>query len=87
MIELLSSQWSELSHAYGAASDIPKLLTQLEDYPEATDYRAEPYFSLWSALWHQGDVYTASFAAVPHILKACKLEPAKAHWSLGQLIT
>ena len=29
--------------------------------------REEPWFSLWSALCHQSDVYTASYAAVPHI--------------------
>ena len=29
--------------------------------------REEPWFSLWSALCHQSDVYTASYAATPHV--------------------
>jgi hypothetical protein len=33
---------------------------------------SEPWFSLWSSLCHQGDVYDASYAAVPHLVEiAC----------------
>ena len=32
--------------------------------------RNEPWHSLWSALCHQSDVYTASYAAFPHIIDA-----------------
>jgi hypothetical protein len=35
-----------------------------------SDATSDPWFSLWSALAHQGDVYSASFAAVPHTLAA-----------------
>ena len=61
-------RWSALEHAYGEASDIPVLLRQLANFPPHEDHRAEPYFSLWSALCHQGDVYSASYAAVPEII-------------------
>src|SRR5258708_11018426 len=27
------------------------------------------WFNLWSALCHQGDAYTASYAAVPHLVR------------------
>ena len=33
-----------------------------------------PWFDLWSALCHQGDAYTASLAAVPHL---AQLAPAQ----------
>jgi len=70
VISLDSSEWHRLRHAYGAASDIPRLLRQLADNPGPTKNRKEePWFSLWSALCHQGDVYDASFAAVPHIVE------------------
>jgi hypothetical protein len=69
--------WSELTHAYGAAGDIPALLLQLESLPAAAG-DAEPWFSLWSALAHQGDVYPASFAAVPHVVQALSRCPEKA---------
>ena len=70
LILLESEQWHELKHAYGKASDIPGLLTQLShNTGPKSNYRDEPWFSLWSALCHQGDVYSASYAAVPHIVE------------------
>jgi hypothetical protein len=77
MLSLNDSRWNELEHAYGNASDIPELLKQLFTLP-AADGNAEPWFSLWSALAHQGDVYSASFAAVPHVIAALATDPIKA---------
>jgi hypothetical protein len=50
------------------------------------DYRSEPYFSLWSALCHQGDAYTASYAAVPHLVDVLLAAPSPAHDSTLQLV-
>jgi hypothetical protein len=83
MLSLDSSRWSELKHAYGAASDIPELLRRLDALPTA-DGDEEPWFSLWSALAHQGDVYSASFAAVPHVVKALASAPSLAHFTYFQ---
>jgi hypothetical protein len=70
LISLQSGAWQELTHAYGKASDIPGLLSQLSQSPAPkSGYKDEPWFSLWSALCHQGDVYSASYAAVPHIVR------------------
>ncbi|PFH11604.1 hypothetical protein BCF11_4056 [Collimonas sp. PA-H2] len=77
MLSLDSSRWSELQHAYGAATDIPDLLRQLASVPGSRG-DAEPWFSLWSSLAHQGDVYSASFAAVPHVVHALASAPLKA---------
>ena len=77
MLSLDSNRWKELKDAYGSASDIPNLLRQLEDFPSSSSSK-EPWFSIWSALAHQGDVYSASFAAVPHIVQTLSLAPAKA---------
>jgi hypothetical protein len=60
--------WSTLRHAYGIASDIPARLEHARHAGPPRDYRDEPWFSLWSALCHQGDVYTASYAAVPELV-------------------
>ncbi len=76
VISLDSSRWSELRHAYGPAGDVPGLLRQLEQLPSTGE--EEPWFSLWSALAHQGDVYTASFAAVPHVVRTLAGAPARA---------
>ncbi|MCR9247315.1 MAG: hypothetical protein NXI31_19975 [bacterium] len=70
-LDLRSPRWSELRHAYGGAADTPDRLRQvLEDPLPKADTNAEPWFSLWSSLCHQGDIYPASFAAVPHIVRA-----------------
>ncbi|HWS70134.1 MAG TPA: hypothetical protein VN325_45810 [Steroidobacteraceae bacterium] len=37
-----------------------------------------PWFTIWSSLAHQGDVYSASFAAVPHIVAALATDPTRA---------
>ena len=85
MIPLNSPIWSQLEHAYGCASDTPGLLRQLESHVEDESPEAEPWFSLWSSLCHQGDVYHASFAAVPHILKIAEAHPNRFSSSFLQL--
>ncbi|MDJ0711066.1 MAG: hypothetical protein QNJ14_11775 [Woeseiaceae bacterium] len=75
MMSLESDDWSQLTHAYGAADDIPHLLAQLAGYPSESGYDAEPFFSLWSSLCHQGDTYTAAYAAVPHIVALAEAAP------------
>lgn len=54
------TDWSQLSHAYGSADDIPVLLDRIASEPSD-----ERWSELWSALCHQGSVYSASFAALP----------------------
>jgi hypothetical protein len=63
-------RWNELDHAYGPAADVPGLLRALEDSPGPTQgFEEEPWYSLWSCLCHQDDAYTASYAAVPHVVR------------------
>ncbi|MEJ2034438.1 MAG: hypothetical protein P8Y63_15705 [Deltaproteobacteria bacterium] len=83
MLSLESPEWSDLEHAYGNASDIPNLLRQLDSLPSSEGDK-EPWFSIWSALAHQGDVYSASFAAVPHVISALKQAPTKADFTYFQ---
>ncbi len=62
--------WNDLTHAYGVAADIPDKLRALALSPGPTpDQDAEPWSGLWSSLCHQGDVFTASYAAVPIIVE------------------
>lgn len=69
MLALGDPRWGQLSHAYGQAHDIPELLRTLAaDTNPAKTAGSEPWFSIWSSLCHQGDVYDASYAAVPHIV-------------------
>lgn len=53
--------WSELSHAYGEASDVPALLRQL-----ASD-DGNPMHELYGNIFHQGTRYQATPYAVPFV--------------------
>jgi len=68
VLPLRDSRWAQLRHAYGPASDIPALLTRAATDPRPGHQRESAWFDLWSALCHQGDAYSASFAAVPHLV-------------------
>ncbi len=74
MLSLDSPRWADLEHAYGSAADIPPLLRQLSSLPDDGG-DSQPWFGLWSALAHQGDVYSASFAAMPHVVDALAAAP------------
>jgi hypothetical protein len=63
VIELKSPRWSKLRQAYGAATDVPDLLQRLADGDR------EAIWELYATICHQGTVYSASYAAVPHLAK------------------
>lgn len=60
--------WTKLHHAYGSAGDIPALLSRARTARAPTKHSDEPWFTLWSALYHQDDIYSASYAAVPELV-------------------
>lgn len=63
MLPLDSDRWSQLEHCCGSAKAVPKLLSQLEsDDPCALS-------ELWDMLCHQYSVYSATFAAIPHVVR------------------
>lgn len=68
MLSLSDPKWSELRHAYGAAGDVPALLSRAATDTRPGHHRESTWFALWSALCHQGDAYSASLAAVPHLI-------------------
>lgn len=86
MLSLDDPRRNELQHAYGDAADIPDLLRALSSSTGPTkDYRDEPWFSLWSSLCHQDDVYTASYAAIPHIVDIASKAKSPIDFSFFQL--
>jgi hypothetical protein len=86
MLPLDDPQWARLRHAYGEASDIPDLLRALAaSTGPNSGYQNEPWFSLWSSLCHQGDVYTASYAALPHIVEIAGKAPGPLDFGFFQL--
>jgi hypothetical protein len=63
MLQLDSSRWSELHHAYGSAEDVPGMLARL------TSSDREALSDLFGSIAHQGSVYSASIAATPHLVE------------------
>ena len=79
MLALDDPRWGELSHAYGSATGvcpIPYLLRLLESNPNKVDYSGDvddPWSLLWGSICHQGTAYSASYAAVPHLVRIASL--------------
>lgn len=67
LFALSSPRWRELSQAYGSAEDIPRLLEALASAQQAHE-RAEIWFGIWATLCPAGRVFSAAYAAVPHLL-------------------
>jgi HEAT repeat protein len=63
--DLDAIDWAALTHAYGAASDVPGLLRGLLA-PEPK-VREDAISELFGTIWHQGTVYSATAAAVPFL--------------------
>jgi hypothetical protein len=57
--------WASLTHAHGAATNVPGLLRSL--LSEDEDVRMQVCAELHETIWHQGTVYSASAAAVPFL--------------------
>jgi hypothetical protein len=69
MINLNSDKWAEIQDAYRDGKKVAALLEQIQADPSPSKAinDDEPWYSLWSSICHQGTVYPASFAAVPHL--------------------
>jgi len=61
--------WAALDDAYGSAAKIPELLRRAEADTRHGHVTGSTWFELWSSLCHQGDIYTASYAALPFLIR------------------
>jgi hypothetical protein len=68
MLSLESTRWAQLTQAYGSAEDVPRLLEALACIGSESA-RDEVWFALWRTLYRPGEVFSASYAAVPHLLE------------------
>ena len=66
-LDLASPRWTELTQAHGTAEDIPRLLEALVTH-QGTHQRAELWLGVWATLCPDDRVYTAAYAAAPHLL-------------------
>lgn len=66
------TEWAALLHGYGTAEDIPALLVAAEDSGLESGLAWD---EVWSRLYHQGTVYTASYAALPLLADMAERHP------------
>ena len=82
MLEGLDAvDWDHLTHAYGAASDVPDLLRALVDPENAAakirsaarandrDARAQAIWTLWGNVFHQGMVWQVTPRVIPFLVE------------------
>lgn len=68
MLECLDTiDWASLTHAHGAATNVPGLLRSL--LSEDGDVRMQACAELHEDIWHQGTVFPASAAAIPFLFE------------------
>lgn len=68
MLESLDTiDWAATSHAYGEASDVPRLIRDLLSTTDGVRNAAAA--SLFSNIYHQGSVYPATVLALPFLIE------------------
>jgi hypothetical protein len=60
--------WAQLTHAYGRARDVPKILRNMVSQDEKE--RESGWGAFWGSLNHQGDFYDSTVAAIPFLIEA-----------------
>lgn len=66
--DLLRVDWAQLGHAYGSASDVPKILCDMISADPKT--REEGWQLFDDSLNHQGSCYNSTRAALPFLVEA-----------------
>src|SRR5262245_17897805 len=85
MLEALDTiDWAKLTHAHGEASNVPGLLRSL--LSEYADLRMDALSTLHEQIWHQGDVYPASAAAVPFLYELLTHPDVQDKWGIVSLL-
>jgi hypothetical protein len=64
------TDWASLRHTYGPADRVPLLLSEAEGSGRDD---GEVWEELWTLLYHQGTVYSASYAALPALARMSRL--------------
>jgi hypothetical protein len=60
--------WARLTHAYGWARGVPKILRDMVSHDEKA--RASGWDAFWGSLNHQGDFYDSTVAVIPFLIEA-----------------
>jgi len=74
-LPLDSPRWKELAHVYGSAADMPDAIRRLEKLDHIEFQHDGPLDEIISAIYHQGDPDTGSYATVPHLVRIAESRP------------
>jgi len=85
ILSLDDPRWADLEQAFGSARDVPRLVAALITLDAERD-RAEVWFALWRMLCHGGEVYSASYAAAPHVVAIAAQLPLRERAQALQLV-
>lgn len=82
MLSLSDSRWRKLDHAYGNASDVPRWIENVAQDSNSKD----SWDWMWASLCHQMGVYSAAYAAVPHLTRLGLLTSGQARRPFIELV-
>ena len=85
-LDLTSPRWRELQQAFGSADDIGRLLAALYETDDEAS-RTELWYGAWATLCPGDRVFSASFAAVPHLLNIAESRDFAERVSALHLVT
>ncbi|HUE70384.1 MAG TPA: hypothetical protein VMP01_05790 [Pirellulaceae bacterium] len=69
VVPLDSPRWNVLRHAYGQAGDTPDLIRAIRSESNPNYHDGGAWFAVYSSLFHQHSVYSATYAAMPHLVQ------------------
>src|SRR5688500_15942330 len=76
--------WSELSHAYGPATDVPDMLRKLTSQVQAVWVVAID--QLYGTIFHQGSLYDCTPPTIPFLIELLDYRQAKCRGRIMQFL-
>jgi len=83
LLPLESSRWLELGTAVGLGTKTAATLREVLD----SRFDTAAWERLYDLVMHQGTIYPAAYAVLPHVLAACERAPASVWIDLGYLVS
>jgi hypothetical protein len=78
VLDFNDPRWDSLAHAYGSGRSLVPVLEAFARHAEDDDTWEE----LVSSVFHQGTIYTASYAVVPHLVALAESRPEDSRFDL-----
>src|SRR5919112_3562054 len=92
MLDLDDPRWRELTHAFGSAEDAPHWIRAIREDPTLSSHDMQDAFGgmnnfVFNTIIHQGDIYTASYAVLPHLVQVVATNPTQCSLALVSVVS